>query len=79
MQLLSNLDKMFGLGQKLACAFPSLIIVENPTLFSLILELCLPFFKLCGLAFSMGLPEAREAAQNCAFWRMHSEHSPMLQ
>jgi len=38
MQLLSNLDQMYGLGHKFA-VFSSLIIVKNPPLFSLILEL----------------------------------------
>ena len=46
MQLLSTLDKMYGLGHKLACIFPSIIIVENPPLFSLILELCVSLASL---------------------------------
>ena len=51
MQLLSNLDQMYGLFRSQICVhFSSLIIVENPSLFSLILELCLPFLKLFRLA-----------------------------
>jgi len=33
---------MYGLGHKIACTFSSVLIIENPPLFSLILELCHP-------------------------------------
>ena len=50
MQLLSNLDQMYGLGHKFA-VFSSLIIVKNPPLFSLILELFSLFKTLQGVHF----------------------------
>ena len=42
-------SSVYGLGHKFACHFSSLIIiVENPPLFFLILELCLPFLNFAG-------------------------------
>ena len=46
---------MYGLGHKLAGIFLSVIIVENPSLFSLILELCLLFLTL-----QVGISESAE-------------------
>jgi len=39
---------MYRLGHKLDCIFPSVIIVENPPLFFLVLVLCLLFLNFAG-------------------------------